>query len=210
MLGSPPIEPLDGDLSQTTARANVSRSSSRNVSRSRSRSGSASDTANSNRKARKVGEFQVVILAGAGSGFTTLANEYPKALVPIINRPLLTYQLALLEKSGFSEVIMVADGFDDSVGMEQAIEEFVTEYNAKGNLQVRVGKNSKKHAFSKNTHAIVTTLIKFASCSDCFEDHPRGTWDSRSSACYCTFDYHGFHGDALRFSIGMSFKCVFE
>ena len=71
---------------------------------------------------------------------TTLANEYPKALVPIINRPLLTYQLALLEKSGFSEVIMVADGFDDSVGMEQAIEEFVTEYNAKGNLQVGHGR----------------------------------------------------------------------
>jgi translation initiation factor eIF-2B subunit gamma len=49
-------------------------------------------------------EFQPVILAGGyGSRLGVLVEEGsgPKALLPVANRPLLSYQLDLLEKAGF-------------------------------------------------------------------------------------------------------------
>jgi hypothetical protein len=49
-------------------------------------------------------EFQPVILAGGyGSRLGVLVEEssVPKALLPVANRPLLSYQLDLLEKAGF-------------------------------------------------------------------------------------------------------------
>ncbi|ETW02295.1 hypothetical protein H310_05843 [Aphanomyces invadans] len=53
-------------------------------------------------------EFQAVILAG-GSGVRLypLTEETPKPLLPVNNHPLLYYQLALLEKSGFSDVLVI-------------------------------------------------------------------------------------------------------
>ena len=53
-------------------------------------------------------EFQVVILAGGqGQRMFPLTEASPKALLPVGNRPLLAYQVALLEKAGFSEAIVV-------------------------------------------------------------------------------------------------------
>ena len=49
-------------------------------------------------------EFQPVILAGGfGSRMGVLVEEgsIPKPLLPVANRPLLSYQLDLLEKAGF-------------------------------------------------------------------------------------------------------------
>jgi translation initiation factor eIF-2B subunit gamma len=53
-------------------------------------------------------EFQVVILAGGqGQRMYPLTHGSPKALLPVANRPILAYQVALLEKAGFSEAIIV-------------------------------------------------------------------------------------------------------
>ncbi|KAJ0401608.1 hypothetical protein ATCC90586_007050 [Pythium insidiosum] len=54
-------------------------------------------------------EFQAVILAG-GSGMRLypLTMETPKALLPANGRPLLWYQLNLLETSGFSHALVVS------------------------------------------------------------------------------------------------------
>eukprot|EP01088_Endostelium_zonatum_P016656 TRINITY_DN4592_c0_g1_i1.p1 TRINITY_DN4592_c0_g1~~TRINITY_DN4592_c0_g1_i1.p1 ORF type:complete len:533 (+),score=151.36 TRINITY_DN4592_c0_g1_i1:67-1665(+) len=53
-------------------------------------------------------EFQVVILAGGpGSRMYPLTTEVPKALLPIANRPMISYQLELLERVGFSDVIII-------------------------------------------------------------------------------------------------------
>ena len=46
-------------------------------------------------------EFQAIILAGgAGNRLYPLSEGVPKPLLPIANRPLLCYQLELLERSG--------------------------------------------------------------------------------------------------------------
>jgi len=50
-------------------------------------------------------EFQVIILAGGfGKHLTPLADHTPKALIPVANRPLLSYQLEMLESAGFSSM----------------------------------------------------------------------------------------------------------
>jgi choline kinase len=47
-------------------------------------------------------EFQVVILpGGAGRRMFPLIEDTPKCLLPVANRPLLSYQLELLERVGF-------------------------------------------------------------------------------------------------------------
>lgn len=53
-------------------------------------------------------EFQAVILAG-GSGVRLypLTEDTPKALLPVNDKPLLWYQLSLLENSGFTEALVV-------------------------------------------------------------------------------------------------------
>ncbi|KAH3742705.1 translation initiation factor eIF-2B subunit gamma [Pelomyxa schiedti] len=53
--------------------------------------------------------FQVVLLAGgSGSRMSPLSDTIPKAMLPIANRPLISYQLEFLLKAGFTEVIIVA------------------------------------------------------------------------------------------------------
>ena len=53
-------------------------------------------------------EFQAVILAdhddGSGTRLYPLLESTPKGLLPVAGRPLIAYQLALLERSGFTEV----------------------------------------------------------------------------------------------------------
>ncbi|KAL3669111.1 hypothetical protein V7S43_005495 [Phytophthora oleae] len=53
-------------------------------------------------------EFQAIILAGGrGIRLYPLTEETPKALLPANNKPLLWYQLHLLETSGFTEVLVL-------------------------------------------------------------------------------------------------------
>ncbi|GAB9464460.1 Translation initiation factor eif-2b subunit gamma [Globisporangium polare] len=67
-------------------------------------------------------EFQAIILAG-GSGIRMypLTEETPKALLPANDKPLLWYQLSLLESSGFTEVLVVT-----VAGMLAPIQDYVT------------------------------------------------------------------------------------
>ena len=59
-------------------------------------------------------EFQAVILAdhddGSGTRLYPLLESTPKGLLPVAGRPLIAYQLALLERSGFTEVRAGHDG----------------------------------------------------------------------------------------------------
>eukprot|EP00300_Choanocystis_sp_HF-7_P011719 c17584_g1_i1.p1 GENE.c17584_g1_i1~~c17584_g1_i1.p1 ORF type:complete len:430 (-),score=102.04 c17584_g1_i1:893-2182(-) len=53
-------------------------------------------------------EFQAVILAGGiGNRLQEIAEDFPKAMLPVANSPLLHYQLTLLESIGFTGVIVV-------------------------------------------------------------------------------------------------------
>ena len=53
-------------------------------------------------------EFQVVILAGGTNHrMLPLTEKCPKAMLPVANQPLLEFQLELVRRAGFSEVIVV-------------------------------------------------------------------------------------------------------
>lgn len=59
-------------------------------------------------------EFQVILLAGGiGAGHRlyplTESEELPKCMLPVANRPLISYQLELLERGGFTEVMVITD-----------------------------------------------------------------------------------------------------
>ena len=52
-------------------------------------------------------EFQAVLLAGGtGTRLYPLTEGVPKSLLTVANRPLIAYQLLLLEKAGFKEVLV--------------------------------------------------------------------------------------------------------
>ncbi|KAG0344804.1 hypothetical protein BG004_004169 [Podila humilis] len=59
---------------------------------------------------KRVPEFQAVIMAGYGNGLYPLTEEsnMPKALLPIVNQPMISYPLSWLEASGVSDVIVVS------------------------------------------------------------------------------------------------------
>ncbi|XP_063795508.1 translation initiation factor eIF2B subunit gamma isoform X3 [Pseudophryne corroboree] len=53
-------------------------------------------------------ELQAVVMAyGGGSRMMDLTSSIPKPLLPVGNKPLLWYQLSMLERAGFEEVIVV-------------------------------------------------------------------------------------------------------
>nr|VDD33212.1 unnamed protein product [Brassica oleracea] len=56
-------------------------------------------------------DFQVVILAG-GFSSNLVPLEVPKALLPVANRPVLSYVLDLLESSNLKDLIVVVEGED--------------------------------------------------------------------------------------------------
>eukprot|EP00742_Colponemidia_sp_Colp-10_P004043 GILJ01004313.1.p1 GENE.GILJ01004313.1~~GILJ01004313.1.p1 ORF type:complete len:431 (-),score=66.67 GILJ01004313.1:51-1343(-) len=78
-------------------------------------------------------EFQAVILAGGeGARLYPLAEDIPKSLLPIANRPLLSFQLELLERSGFQEVIVVT-----VKTIQEKIENYIAEtYKGKINIEL--------------------------------------------------------------------------
>lgn len=74
------------------------------------------------------GEFQAIILTqGDDNVLYPLCEEIPKSLIPIANRPLLLYQLRLLEKAGFEDIILVV-----SEQYEQIIGEYVARAKREG------------------------------------------------------------------------------
>ncbi|KAG9402548.1 Eukaryotic translation initiation factor 2B, subunit 3 gamma, 58kDa [Aphanomyces cochlioides] len=78
-------------------------------------------------------EFQAVILAG-GSGVRLypLTEETPKPLLPVNGKPLLYYQLALLEKSDFSDVLVIT-----TTDMEAQIRDYtMQQYDGKIGIEV--------------------------------------------------------------------------
>lgn len=79
-------------------------------------------------------EFAVVILAGGrGSmGLYPLAEQCSKTLLPIANRPLLSYQLELFEAAGFKDVYVLTY----TVPEQQQIENYIKGY--KGRLKIEL------------------------------------------------------------------------
>ncbi|KAF8578004.1 nucleotide-diphospho-sugar transferase [Ramaria rubella] len=67
--------------------------------------------ADSNAPAR-VAEFQAIILAGYGNALAPLTNDHgdnanPKALLPIANRPMISFPLNWLEEAGVTSVLLI-------------------------------------------------------------------------------------------------------
>ncbi|XP_018833106.1 translation initiation factor eIF-2B subunit gamma [Juglans regia] len=62
-------------------------------------------------------DFQVVVLAGGASKklIPLISKEVPKALLPVANRPVLSYVLELLEQSNLKDLIVVVEGQDAAV-----------------------------------------------------------------------------------------------
>eukprot|EP01119_Soliformovum_irregulare_P012626 TRINITY_DN3292_c0_g1_i2.p1 TRINITY_DN3292_c0_g1~~TRINITY_DN3292_c0_g1_i2.p1 ORF type:complete len:394 (+),score=91.81 TRINITY_DN3292_c0_g1_i2:14-1195(+) len=80
-------------------------------------------------------EFQVIILAGGtGSRMYPLTEEIPKYLLPVANRPLITYQLELLEKAGFQDVIIITTESNNNSKTSMDLRRYVAE--VKGKLTV--------------------------------------------------------------------------
>jgi len=85
--------------------------------------------------ARGTREFQAVVLASVSDGDTLspMTNSLPVALLPVANRPLLSYQLELLERShSFKQVLVVTNKC-----WEPQLYEYVTQ-RYKGPLQVEL------------------------------------------------------------------------
>eukprot|EP01127_Copromyxa_protea_P024528 TRINITY_DN9718_c0_g1_i1.p1 TRINITY_DN9718_c0_g1~~TRINITY_DN9718_c0_g1_i1.p1 ORF type:complete len:449 (+),score=104.78 TRINITY_DN9718_c0_g1_i1:1-1347(+) len=67
---------------------------------------------------RLIHDFQIVILAGgSGRGLRPMtSDQMPKALLPVANRVLLSYQLEFVSKLGFPEVIVVTtERYEDAI-----------------------------------------------------------------------------------------------
>jgi translation initiation factor eIF-2B subunit gamma len=62
-------------------------------------------------------DFQVVVLAGGTSKnlIPLVSKDIPKALLPVANRPVLSYVLDLLEESNLKDLIVVVEGEDAAV-----------------------------------------------------------------------------------------------
>ena len=81
-------------------------------------------------------EFQAVVLASCNDGddLYPLTEKQPLALLPIANRPLLTYQLELLERAGgFAEVFVVATD-----ALQPVIVPFIARYKAGSTSALRI------------------------------------------------------------------------
>ena len=80
-------------------------------------------------------EFQAIILTNGDDSSLyplTQTGTFPRSLIPVANRPLLVYQLNLLENVGFEEVIVVvSDQYKDAIGEYLALarEEGLTTMN---------------------------------------------------------------------------------
>ena len=80
-------------------------------------------------------EFQcVVIAADEGATLFPLSEDIPPALLPVNNRPIISFQLELLEHSGFTEIIVLC--LEEHADKIRAVtRKFVA---ASGNVRVNV------------------------------------------------------------------------
>uniref|UniRef100_A0A7N1A3J5 Translation initiation factor eIF2B subunit gamma n=1 Tax=Kalanchoe fedtschenkoi TaxID=63787 RepID=A0A7N1A3J5_KALFE len=64
-------------------------------------------------------DFQVVLLAGGASKKLAplVSQEVPKALLPVANRPVISYALELLEQSNLKDLIVVVEGEDTALSV---------------------------------------------------------------------------------------------
>ncbi|KAI9075754.1 hypothetical protein K1719_042240 [Acacia pycnantha] len=62
-------------------------------------------------------DFQVVVLAGGTSIklLPLVSKEVPKPLLPVANRPVLSYVLELLELSNLKKLIVVVEGEEEAL-----------------------------------------------------------------------------------------------
>jgi glucose-1-phosphate thymidylyltransferase len=58
----------------------------------------------------------VILTGGMGTRLRPLTYEMPKALVPVLNRPLIAYGLDLLHAASLTEAVVVVGGDDDRTG----------------------------------------------------------------------------------------------
>ncbi|MBM3141268.1 MAG: hypothetical protein FJZ92_13950, partial [Chloroflexi bacterium] len=58
----------------------------------------------------------VILTGGLGTRLRPLTPGLPKALVPILNRPLVAYGLDLLAAAGLREIVVVVGGADARTG----------------------------------------------------------------------------------------------
>ncbi|KAF3322570.1 translation initiation factor eIF-2B subunit gamma [Carex littledalei] len=65
-------------------------------------------------------DFQVVVLAGGMSDKLSplVSKELPKALLPVANKPLLSYVLELLEASNLKNIVVVVEGDEAATNVE--------------------------------------------------------------------------------------------
>ncbi|KAL2941358.1 putative translation initiation factor eIF-2B subunit gamma [Bienertia sinuspersici] len=65
-------------------------------------------------------DFQVVVLAGGTSKnlVPLVSKDVPKALLPVGNRPVVSYVLDLLEQSNLKDIIVVVGGEDAAVKVD--------------------------------------------------------------------------------------------
>ncbi|KAI3746448.1 hypothetical protein L6452_08882 [Arctium lappa] len=70
-------------------------------------------------------DFQVVVLAGGSSKklLPLVSKDVPKSLLPVANRPVLSYVLELLEQSNLKDLIVVVEGEDTDGLIENWISE---------------------------------------------------------------------------------------
>lgn len=57
----------------------------------------------------------VILAAGRGSRALPLSMKYPKPLLPVLNRPILEYQIEALKNAGINEVIIVIGFLGDKI-----------------------------------------------------------------------------------------------
>ncbi|KAK3266783.1 hypothetical protein CYMTET_24626 [Cymbomonas tetramitiformis] len=75
----------------------------------------------------------VVLAGGAGESFGVITSqERPKPLLPVGNRPLISYPLRMLESAGFQDVIVVTSGEE----VHKSVCKFVESYTGKMHVQV--------------------------------------------------------------------------
>uniref|UniRef100_A0A1X7UAW9 Translation initiation factor eIF2B subunit gamma n=1 Tax=Amphimedon queenslandica TaxID=400682 RepID=A0A1X7UAW9_AMPQE len=65
----------------------------------------------------------VLLAGGQASGLYPLNEAYPKALLPVGNKPLLYYPLRLLEKNNFKEVTVIVNS-RDLKSIKQSLDEY--------------------------------------------------------------------------------------
>ncbi|GAB2277972.1 hypothetical protein Dimus_012671 [Dionaea muscipula] len=68
-------------------------------------------------------DFQVVVLAGGTSKklVPLVSKDIPKALLPVANRPVISYVLELLEQSNLKDLIVVVEGEESAVMVDSWI-----------------------------------------------------------------------------------------